>query len=150
MSAHQPRCVGLVGGLGPAATIYYYNALLRAHADLAAKADIVVIHADVTHVLGLVRDGDTLGLARYLAGFIERLGAAGATLAAVAAVTPHICAPALQELSPLPLVSIVDVIRDGLKQRGLNRIALPRHAFCDRDGLVRRLERLRGDPPARR
>jgi aspartate racemase len=124
MSAPQPHCIGLVGGLGPAATIYYYNALLQAHADLAVKPDIVVVHADVTHVLGLVRDGDTLGLARYLAGFVERLRAAGATLAAVAAVTPHISAPHLQELSALPLVSIVDVIRDGLKQHGLNRIAL--------------------------
>jgi aspartate racemase len=124
MSAHQPRCIGLVGGLGPATTIYYYDALLHAHAELGVKPEIVVVHADVTYVLGLVRDGDILGLARYLAGFVERLGAAGATLAAVAAVTPHICAPALQELSPLPLVSIVDVIREGLKQHGLNRIAL--------------------------
>jgi aspartate racemase len=63
-------------------------------------------------------------LARYLADFVARLARAGATIAAVPAVTPHICAPALQELSPLPLVSILDVIRDGLKQRGLNRIAL--------------------------
>jgi aspartate racemase len=124
MSAQQPRCIGLVGGLGPAATIYYYNALLRAHAELGAKPDIVVVHADVTHVLGRVRDGDILGLARYLAGFVERMRAAGATIAAVPAVTPHTCAPHLQELSPLPLVSIVDVIRDGLKQRGWNRIAL--------------------------
>jgi aspartate racemase len=124
MSADQPRCIGLVGGLGPAATIYYHNALLRAHAEFGAKPDIVVVHADVTHVLGLVRDGDIVGLARYLAGFVERLAAAGATLAAVAAVTPHICADALQALSPLPIVSIVDVIRDGLKQRGLNRVAL--------------------------
>jgi aspartate racemase len=124
MSPRQPQCIGLVGGLGPAATIYYYNALLRAHAELDAKPGIVVVHADVTHVLDLVRDGDTLGLARYLAGFVERLGAAGATLAAIAAVTPHISAPHLQELSPLPLVSIVEVIRDGLKQRGWKRIAL--------------------------
>jgi aspartate racemase len=97
---------------------------LRAHAHLAVKPDIVVVHADVGHVLGLLRDGDILGLARYLAGFVERLGAAGATLAVVAAVTPHICAPALQGLSALPLVSIVDAIRDALKQSGLNRIAL--------------------------
>jgi aspartate racemase len=124
MSAHQPQCIGLVGGLGPAATIYYYDALLHAHAELGAKPDIVVVHADVTHVLGLVRDGDVAGLARYLAGFVERLRAAGATIAAVPAVTPHICASHLQELSPLPLVSIVDVIREGLKQRKLKRIAL--------------------------
>jgi aspartate racemase len=124
VSPHQPRCIGLVGGLGPAATIYYYNGLLRAHAELGVKPDIVVLHADVTHVLGLVRDGDVAGLAHYLAGFVARLARAGATIAAVPAVTPHICAPALQELSPLPLVSILDVIREALKQRGLKRIAL--------------------------
>jgi aspartate racemase len=124
VSPRQPRCIGLVGGLGPAATVYYYNSLLRAHAELGAKPDIVVVHADVTHVLELVRDGDIAALARYLAGFVARSARAGATMAAVPAVTPHICAPALQELSPLPLVSILDVIRDGLKQRALNRIAL--------------------------
>jgi aspartate racemase len=124
MSAHRPRCIGLVGGLGPATTVYYYSALLQADAELGMKPDIVVVHADVTHVLGLVRDGDIAGLARYLAGFVERLRAAGAQLAAVAAVTPHICASELGKLSPLPLVSIVDVIREALKQRGLNRVAL--------------------------
>ena len=111
-------------GLRPAATVYYYNALLRAHAELGAKPDIVIVHADVGHVLGRVRDGDILRLARYLAGFVERLCAAGATIAAIPAVTPHICASHLQERSPLPLVSILGVIRDALKQRGLNRIAL--------------------------
>jgi aspartate racemase len=90
MNTHQPHCIGLVGGLGPAATVYYHNALLRRHAELGAKPDIVVVHADVARVLGRVRDGDIAGLARYLAGFVERLRAAGATLAAVAAVTPHI------------------------------------------------------------
>src|SRR5947199_10332645 len=101
-----------------------HDALLRARAELGAKVDIVIIHADVAHVLSLVRDGGIAGLARYLAGFVDRLDAAGATLAAVAAVTPHICASHLQELSPLPLVSIVDEIRDALKKRRLNRIAL--------------------------
>jgi aspartate racemase len=124
MTTQHPHCIGLVGGLGPAATVYYYNALLRAHAELGVKPDVVVVHADVTHVLGLVRDGDIAALAHYLAGSVERLARAGATIAAVPAVTPHICAPALQELSPLPLVSILDVIRDGLKQRAVNRIAL--------------------------
>jgi aspartate racemase len=76
MSPYQPRCIGLVGGLGPAATIYYYNALLRAHAELGVKPDMVVVHAEVTRVLGLVRDGDITGLAHYLAGFVERLRAA--------------------------------------------------------------------------
>jgi aspartate/glutamate racemase len=31
-SGGEGRCLGLIGGLGPGATIYYYRGLLAAHA----------------------------------------------------------------------------------------------------------------------
>jgi aspartate racemase len=124
MSEKQGRCIGLIGGLGPGATVHYYQALLRAHAARAVRPDIVIVHADVGQVLGLVGQGDLEGLAEYLAGFIARLQKAGAEVAAIPAITPHICMPMLKPLSRLPLISIIDVVRSALVERGLRRITL--------------------------
>jgi aspartate racemase len=124
MSERQGRCIGLIGGLGPGATTHYYQALLRAHAARRTRPDLVIVHADVGQVLGLVGQGDLSGLAHYLADFIERLEKAGAEIAAIPAITAHICMPMLIPLSRLPLISIVDVVRSELAERGLRRIAL--------------------------
>ena len=124
MSERQGRCIGLIGGLGPGATTHYYQALLRAHAARQTRPDLVIVHADVGEVLGLAGQGDLAGLARYLAGFIERLEKAGAEVAAIPAITAHICMPMLKPLSRLPLIDIVDVVRTELARRGLRRIAL--------------------------
>jgi aspartate racemase len=124
MSERQGRCIGLIGGLGPGATSHYYQALLRAHAARQTKPDLVIVHADAGEVLGLVGQGDLAGLARYLAGFIARLEKAGATVAAIPAIAPHICMPMLAPLSRLPLVSIIDIVRSELARRGLRRVTL--------------------------
>jgi len=124
MGEKQGRCIGLVGGLGPGATVHYYQALLRAHASRGIRPDIVIVHADVGQVLGRVGQGDLDGLAAYLSDFIARLEKAGAEFAAIPAITPHICMPLLRPLSRLPLISIVDVVRSDLVRRGLRRVAL--------------------------
>lgn len=46
----QGRCLGLVGGLGPGATVHYYGALLRAHAAAGRKPDILIAHADLCRI----------------------------------------------------------------------------------------------------
>ena len=124
MVEKQGRCIGLIGGLGPGATTHYYQVLLRAHATRQTKPDLVIVHADVGQVLGLAGQGDLSGLAQYLAGFIARLEKAGATAAAIPAITAHICMPMLKPLSRLPMISIVDVVRSELAKRGLRRLAL--------------------------
>jgi aspartate racemase len=124
MSEKRGRCIGLIGGLGPGATVHYYQALLRAHAARGVRPDIVIVHADVGQVLGLVGQGDLAGLARYMADFIARLEKAGAEIATIPAITAHACMPMLKPLSCLPLLSIVDVVRSDLIRRGLRRIAL--------------------------
>lgn len=135
----QGRCLGLVGGLGPGATVHYYNALLRAHAAQGIAPDILIAHADLGRVLDAVGRGDNEGLARYLAGLIERLAKAGAEVAAVAAVTPHICMPVLRGLSLLPLVDMSEELRAGLTGRGLGRIALFGTRFTVETGMFGQL-----------
>ena len=117
-------CVGIVGGLGVGATVDYYRRITAACKARGVVPDLVFVHADVDRGQGYVRDGKLDALADYLAGFIERLGRAGAEAAVLPAVTPHICIAELRKRIRLPLVNIVDVIDTELRVRKLRRIAL--------------------------
>jgi aspartate racemase len=71
-----------------------------------------------------VQRGDRAGLAEYFARLIDRLARGGADLAAIPAVTPHICIRELEKISPLPLVNIIEVTAAELRVRGFQRVAL--------------------------
>ena len=137
-----PECFGLIGGLGPPSTIHYYKALVAAHAARGLAARLFLAHANMDHALSFVAAGDRMGLARYLASLLHSLAAAGATFAAVSAVTPHLCMPELRELSPLPLVDIVDVLIHRLRGRQVSRVALLGTRFTMVSRMFGRLEGL--------
>src|SRR5271167_1303083 len=113
------RNLGLIGGLGPGATIHYYRELAKAQAG-----EMLIIHADMNRVLGDVQRGDRVGLAQYFARLIDRLAKGGAEVAAISAVTPHICIRELVNISPLPLVNIIEEVGAEIRSRGYRRIAL--------------------------
>ena len=117
-------CVGIVGGLGVGATVDYYKRITAACKARGVVPDLVFVHADVDRGQGYVRDGKLDALADYLAGFIERLGRAGAEAAVLPAVTPHICIAQLRPRIQLPLVNIVDAIGAELQRKKLRRVAL--------------------------
>jgi aspartate racemase len=120
----EGRCLGLVGGLGPSATVYYYRSLLAAHEAAGRTARLLIAHADVDRVRGFVEKNDRAGLADYLVGFISSLAAGGAEVTAIVAITPHICAAELTAISPLPLIDIVSEVAATIRTRGLKRVAL--------------------------
>jgi aspartate racemase len=109
----------LIGGLGPGATVHYYQELAKARAG-----EILIVHADMDRVLSDVQRGDISRLAEYLARLTERLANGGADLGAISAITPHICIRELQKLSALPLVNIVDEVTREVHARGYQKLAL--------------------------
>jgi len=123
-SGREGRCLGLIGGLGPSATVYYYRGLLAAHAAAEKTARLLIAHADVNAVRAFVENDDRAGLARYLAGFVSSLAAGGAEMSAIVAITPHICAAELTAISPLPLIDIVSEVAAEVQARRLRRVAL--------------------------
>ena len=110
-------CVGIVGGLGVGATVDYYERIAAQCKARGVVPDLVLVHADVDKGQGFVREGRLDALADYLLGFIERLARAGATAAALPAVTPHICIDRIVARSPVPMIDIVATIGTELKAR---------------------------------
>ena len=70
------------------------------------------------------RLGEIEGLAAYLAGFVGELAAAGASFFAIPAITPHICLAELRRRVSLPIVDVLQVAAQRLRDRQLSRVAL--------------------------
>lgn len=119
-----PQCFGLVGGLGVGAAIHYYRELAKAHDARKAAMELAMVHADLTRMARWSREGDAKSMAGYLSDLIARLQAAGATFAAIPAVTPHLCINELLPVSSLPLVNILEVVSDSVRASGFQRVAL--------------------------
>lgn len=113
------RNLGLIGGLGPGATVHYYQELAKAQAG-----EMLIVHADMDRVLGDVQRGDRVGLAGYFAGLIDRLAHGGAEVAAISAITPHFCIRELERISALPLVNIIEEVCVEIRSRGYKRVAM--------------------------
>ncbi|HXK04948.1 MAG TPA: aspartate/glutamate racemase family protein [Verrucomicrobiae bacterium] len=118
------QCFGLVGGLGVGAAIHYYRELAKVHDALHVPMDLVMVHADMPRMVRWAEAGDATSMARYVAGLIARLQAAGAAFAALPAVTPHLCISELQPISPLPLVNLLEAVDDSVRSSGFRRVAL--------------------------
>jgi aspartate racemase len=121
---NKSRCLGLIGGLGVGATIHYYRKLAEAHAEQDRTLDLVIAHAETSRVFEHVLAGDRNQLAEYLIGFIRRLKAAGAEIAAIPAVTPHFCVRELIAASPLLVFNIFEPLVAGLAARAVRRVSV--------------------------
>jgi aspartate racemase len=140
MPVTEARCLGLIGGLGPPATVYYYRGILAGLDARGIAARMLIAHADLNHVRSAVEAKDYDGLARYLANLIDATKAGGAELAAIVAITPHICAPQLMPISPLPLIDIVTTVSDEVRAQGRKRVALLGTRFTIETRMFGRLE----------
>lgn len=118
------ECFGLIGGLGVGAAVHYYQELAKAHDAKTSPLDLVMVHADMRRMIRWAEAGDARSMADYVASLIARLQAAGATFAALPAVTPHLCIAELLPISPLPLVNMLEVVDDAVRARVLRRVAL--------------------------
>lgn len=132
--------IGLVGGLGVGATVHYYENLSAAFVERGAQPGLLISHADLGKAYTLVQDGAMAELAVYLNTHLRLLAAAGCEFAAVAAVTPLICAPQLQPIAALPLVDVFDCVNAEIRRRSLKRVAILGTKFVMQSDMFGRLE----------
>jgi len=119
--------LGLIGGIGPESTIEYYRALLAAYRERHGNGtapSILINSIDVNRVLALMGAGDRAALTEMLVAEIGRLARAGASLAIIAANTPHAVFGEVQSRAAVPLLSIVTATRDAVQAGGWTRVAL--------------------------
>ena len=97
--------IGLIGGIGPAATEFYYRGLTDRHATSGSRLELTIANAEVRDLSQNLANEDRRTQAGIFAGLISRLKAAGAQVAAITSMGGHFCIGELLPISPLPILN---------------------------------------------
>ncbi len=116
--------IGLIGGIGPAATEFYYGRMSKAHEEAGAEMDVTIVHASVRELLRHVLADEREAQAEIFRGYVERLKAAGAEIAAVTSLGGHFCIKELEAISPLPILNAMPVLEAYFKDHQIGRIGV--------------------------
>lgn len=116
--------LGLIGGIGPAATEFYYRRLAGAYAAAGQTMELTIVHADTLTLLKNLDSGAADVQARIFLRFVERLRAAGADVAVVTSLAGHFCINELRAISPLPLFDAIPVLDGYFAKQDVERIGL--------------------------
>lgn len=121
------RKFGIIGGLGPEATLDYYKRIIQffhQHNQGLSTPEMIIYSTDITALFRLVEDQRWDALEQWLLEKVVALKQAGAEFAAISANTPHIVFDALEARSPLPLISIVEATLAAAQSKRLRRVGL--------------------------
>ena len=117
--------IGLIGGIGVAATAVYYQRLTAAVAAQSAEPPaLTIVHGDIRELIRNNLADRRAEQARAFLPLVERLKAAGCDCAALTSLGGHFCFDELAALSSLPLVSALAPLDAYFSGRGIRRIGL--------------------------
>src|SRR5205823_331545 len=116
--------IGLIGGIGPAATDFYYRRLISAFASKKAALELTIVHADTPTLVNNLSRNDAAAQVAIYTGLTNRLVSAGADCVVVTSIAGHFCIDAFKEVSPLPVVNIIAEVNRAIKERNLKRIGI--------------------------
>src|SRR5262249_2742210 len=108
--------IGLIGGIGPAATEFYYRGLTTRHAKSGTRLDLTIANAEVRDLSQNLASRDARKQAQIFARLIDRRAAAGAQVAAVPSMGGHFCVGELVPISALPILNGVPEVGAAVKR----------------------------------
>ena len=121
------KTLGIIGGLGPEATIEYYHtiiALYRERKPDGSYPQFFINSVDLSKGVALISANDRAGVTKFLLEEIQKLAKAGADFGLIAANTPHIVFDDVEKGSPIPLLSIVQCACAAAQSRGMKKVGL--------------------------
>lgn len=116
--------IGLIGGIGPAATEFYYRNLVKRHKAAGKNMALTIMHADVETLVGNMMRGAKHAQADIFASYITSMKAAGCEAAAVTSMAGHFCIDELIAISPLPLINAIPTLDARLKADGVKTVGI--------------------------
>src|SRR5882724_3208910 len=116
--------IGLIGGIGPAATDFYYRGLVDRHAASGIPLELTIAHADVRELSRNLASHDARKQADIFVRLVRRLEAAGARAAAVTSMGGHFCIAELEAVSPLPILNAIPEVDTAIRRSDLKTIGI--------------------------
>lgn len=117
--------IGLIGGIGVAATVVYYQRLAKAAALRGiSRFDLTIVHGDIQELIRNNLADRRAEQAHAFLPLLQRLKQAGCERAALTSLGAHFCFSELEAVSPLPLVSAVAPLDTYFAAKGIRSIGL--------------------------
>jgi aspartate racemase len=122
------KTIGIIGGLGPEATVDYYQRIIEAfksnnEGDLNYP-EIIIYSVNMKTFIGYMSQNQYVEATSYLVDKIRCLERANASFVALSANTPHQLFNDIKRQVEVPLISIVEATCERAQQMGLKRLAL--------------------------
>jgi len=134
------KVIGLIGGMSWESTATYYNLINQAVKERLGglhSAECVLYSVDFAEVADLQRQGKWTKAAQLLAAAAQNVERAGADLVLICTNTMHKVADQIQAGIRVPLLHIVDVTAEKIKQAGIRRVGLLGTRFTMEDDFYR-------------
>ncbi len=125
-SAYTKR-IGVLGGMGPESTLSFYELIIKQHVaahENEAYPEIVIFSVNFDQILQYQNDADTAPYVQELSKGIEALNSASVDFIVIASNTVHKVLDELQQLSNVPILSIVDATLAQAHRRDLHKLLL--------------------------
>ena len=116
--------IGLIGGIGPAATDYYYRRLIAEFASMKKQLELTIVHADTPTLLHNLERNDVDTQVKIYKRLSDRLVSAGADCVVVTSIGGHFCIDTFKEVSPLHIIDMLLEVNDAIKTRKLTRVGI--------------------------
>ena len=115
--------IGLIGGIGPAATEFYYRNLVKADqaSDGDSRMELTICHAQASDLIRNIQAGNVDAQVRIFEVLANRLSAAGAEALAVTSIAGHFCISKLEKVSPIPIIDALSGLESALIQNAYTR-----------------------------
>jgi aspartate racemase len=116
--------IGLIGGIGPAATDYYYRGLIEGHGLAGRRLELTIAHADARELVANLSENRPQAQAAAFLPLVRRLQAAGAQAVAVTSMGGHFCIGEVEAQSPLPVINVLKALDAAIAARRLGTVGL--------------------------
>ena len=116
--------VGLIGGIGPAATAYCYRALVKSFDEAERKLSLTIVHADLQEYAGNMLAADAEAQAKIFADFADQLKAGGCQAVAVTSMAGHFCIAEFEARSSLPVINAIPVLERTFSELSAARVGI--------------------------
>ncbi|MFC4802050.1 aspartate/glutamate racemase family protein [Neobacillus sp. GCM10023253] len=120
--------VGIVGGIGPEATVDYYQTIISKFQEkIGSKEELPELFINSINMYKMFRllmNGQTEEVIHYLTDAVQKLESVGADFVVMCGNTPHIVFDQIQQKVQVPMISIVEETCLKARELSLEKLGL--------------------------
>lgn len=116
--------IGLIGGIGPKATSFYYESIARAFAAASTPLRLTIAHTELSLLAKNLMSDNKQAQAKEFERVTLQLQAAGAERVAITSFGGAFVGDEFAQISPLPIVDGPTALVEHLRQTGLTRVGI--------------------------